>query len=46
VCSFDDLLPNVAAARRIGINAFHVRGLSQTQAALRELGIVCDAEQA
>jgi glucose-1-phosphatase len=42
---FDDLLPNVAAARRIGINAFHVRGLSETEAALRELGILCDADQ-
>jgi FMN phosphatase YigB (HAD superfamily) len=44
ICFFDDLLPNVAASRRIGINAFQVCGLSETEAALRELGIVCDAD--
>jgi HAD superfamily hydrolase (TIGR01509 family) len=43
---FDDLLPNVVAARSIGIQAFQVRGLSETEAALRSLGMACDADAA
>jgi glucose-1-phosphatase len=40
---FDDLLPNVEAARPIGINAFHVRGIQETQAAIRSVGIDANA---
>jgi len=39
VTYFDDSLPNVIAARNVGINAFHVRGLSETESALRSLGL-------
>ena len=39
---FDDLLPNVVAARALGIHAFHVRGVQQTQHALRDVGISVD----
>ena len=41
---FDDLLPNVAAARSIGMSAFHVRGLFETEDALRNLGLAFDAD--
>ncbi len=40
---FDDLAPNIAAARSIGINAFQVRGLKETTQALRDIGIAVDA---
>jgi glucose-1-phosphatase len=45
VCFFDDLLPNVQAARALGIQAFHVRGVAEIEAALRHIGITnsCDA---
>jgi putative hydrolase of the HAD superfamily len=36
---FDDLPTNVAAARHLGMHAFQVRGLAQTEQALRSLGI-------
>ena len=36
---FDDLLPNVVAARAVGINAFHVRGFAQIQPILRAQGL-------
>ncbi len=36
---FDDLAPNIAAARSMGINAFQVRGLEETKHALRNIGI-------
>jgi putative hydrolase of the HAD superfamily len=39
VCFFDDLAPNVAAARELGLQAHQVRGVAQTEAALRGLGI-------
>lgn len=42
VCFFDDLLPNVEAARELGINAFHVRGLAATVDALRGIGVRVD----
>ncbi|HJS06747.1 MAG TPA: HAD-IA family hydrolase [Pirellulales bacterium] len=35
---FDDLLCNVDAARRAGINACCVQGVSETESALRDLG--------
>jgi glucose-1-phosphatase len=41
---FDDLVPNVVAARSVGINAFHVRGLAETEAALRSLGLARDSD--
>ncbi|MGH8250177.1 MAG: HAD family hydrolase [Steroidobacteraceae bacterium] len=34
---FDDLLSNVVAARGLGINAFHVRGLDETENTLQRL---------
>lgn len=37
---FDDLAPNVAAARQTGMRAFQVRGIAETAAALRSCGIV------
>jgi glucose-1-phosphatase len=40
---FDDLAPNIAAARNIGINAFQVRGLTETKRALRDIGIAVDS---
>jgi putative hydrolase of the HAD superfamily len=36
---FDDLLPNVAAARSVGINAFCVRGFADVLAVLRAQGL-------
>jgi len=36
---FDDQLPNVMAARAVGINAFHVRGFAQIQPVLRAQGL-------
>jgi glucose-1-phosphatase len=36
---FDDMLPNVQAARGIGMNAFQVEGLSGVEAALRDEGL-------
>jgi putative hydrolase of the HAD superfamily len=36
---FDDLLPNVEAARAVGINAFHVRGFAQMEPILRAQGL-------
>ena len=36
---FDDLAANVEAARSMGIQAFQVRGVSQTEAALRSCGV-------
>lgn len=39
---FDDLPSNVAAGRELGIHAFQVRGLAQTQRALHDLGLSGD----
>jgi glucose-1-phosphatase len=39
---FDDLSANVEAARNVGIQAFQVRGVYETEAALRSCGIDCD----
>lgn len=39
VCFFDDLAPNVAAARALGLQAVQVRGVAEAEAALRALGI-------
>jgi HAD superfamily hydrolase (TIGR01509 family) len=39
VCFFDDLMPNVEAARALGIQAFHVRGVDAVEMALRHMGI-------
>jgi len=39
VCFFDDLAHNVAAARELGLQAIQVRGVAETEAALRGLGI-------
>ena len=39
---FDDLLPNVVAARAAGINAFHVRGFAQLSPILRAQGLYED----
>jgi putative hydrolase of the HAD superfamily len=36
---FDDLLPNIDAARAVGINAFHVGTFSDIEAALRTEGL-------
>ncbi|HWT83964.1 MAG TPA: HAD-IA family hydrolase [Candidatus Methylomirabilis sp.] len=36
---FDDLLPNIVAARAIGMNAFHVRGFSDIAPTLRVEGL-------
>lgn len=36
---FDDLLPNVIAARTCGINAFHVKGLADVKPALLSEGL-------
>ena len=36
---FDDLLPNVEAARGAGINAFHVNGFAQIEPILRREGL-------
>ena len=36
---FDDLLPNIDAARAVGINAFHVRAFSDIEPALRTEGL-------
>ena len=36
---FDDLAHNVAAARELGLQAVQVRGVAETEAALRDLGI-------
>jgi putative hydrolase of the HAD superfamily len=38
-CFLDDLAHNVAAARELGLQAHQVRGVAQTEAALRGLGI-------
>jgi glucose-1-phosphatase len=43
VCFFDDQLPNVVAAREAGFNAFHVRGVRETEDALRSAGFSIDA---
>jgi glucose-1-phosphatase len=43
VLFFDDLMPNVDAARSLGIHAFHVRGLRETENALRSVGVSIDA---
>jgi putative hydrolase of the HAD superfamily len=40
VIFFDDLAVNVAAARAAGLLAHQVRGVSETQAALRRLGFI------
>lgn len=37
---FDDLEPNVVAARDLGINAFHVRGVAEATAAARAAGLL------
>jgi putative hydrolase of the HAD superfamily len=37
---FDDLEPNVVAARSLGINAFHVRGVAEATAAARAAGLL------
>lgn len=37
---FDDLAPNAAAAREVGINAFHVRGFSALTPLLRAEGLL------
>jgi putative hydrolase of the HAD superfamily len=37
---FDDLEPNVVAARNLGINAFHVRGITEAAAAVRAAGLL------
>lgn len=42
VCFFDDLLPNVVAARAAGLNAYHVQGLAATVEALRDIGVRFD----
>lgn len=42
VCYFDDLLPNVVAAREAGIDAFHVQGVAATVDALRSIGVRVD----
>lgn len=39
VCFFDDHLPNVAAARAVGMRAFHVQGVAATLAALHDAGV-------
>ena len=39
VCFFDDLAPNVAAAREVGVNAFCVRGFENLLAVLRAEGL-------
>jgi HAD superfamily hydrolase (TIGR01509 family) len=36
---FDDLLPNIDAARAVGINAFHVRAFSEIELTLRAEGL-------
>ena len=36
---FDDLLPNIEAARAVGINAFHVMAFSDIEPALRTEGL-------
>ena len=36
---FDDHLPNVVAARAVGMRSFHVQGLAATIAALHEAGV-------
>lgn len=36
---FDDLLPNVTAARSVGINAFHVHGFADIEPVLRAEGL-------
>jgi len=36
---FDDLLPNIVAARAVGMNAFHVRGFSDIGPTLRAEGL-------
>ncbi len=36
---FDDLLPNVAAARTLGINAYHVNGFADVEPALLSEGL-------
>lgn len=41
---FDDLSANVKAARNIGIQAFQVKGVTETKAALRSCGIDCGAD--
>lgn len=40
VAFFDDSLPNVEAARREGITAFHVRGIEELTHSLRENGFL------
>jgi putative hydrolase of the HAD superfamily len=37
---FDDLEPNVVAARSLGINAFHVRGVAEATTAARAAGLL------
>jgi putative hydrolase of the HAD superfamily len=37
---FDDLEPNVVAARKLGINAFHVNGVAEATAAARTAGLL------
>lgn len=39
VCFFDDLAPNVAAAREVGVNAFCVRGFENLLAVLQAEGL-------
>jgi FMN phosphatase YigB (HAD superfamily) len=40
---FDDLPANIAAARNVGINAFLVRGVAETEARLRAEGLHFEA---
>ena len=40
---FDDLPANIAAAREVGINAFLVRGVAETEARLRAEGLYSEA---
>lgn len=42
VAFFDDLEPNVAGARAEGITAFHVRGVGELTACLREHGFLAN----
>lgn len=37
---FDDLVPNVAAARSLGINAYHVKGVAEATAAAHIAGLL------
>ena len=40
---FDDLAPNVAAARSLGMNAFQVNGAAEAKAAARAAGLLPNA---